>query len=50
MLAEGRGGLSAGYWWLVVSPGVAIALLVMSFNLIGDWLRLYLDPHYRNLA
>ena len=49
MLAEGRGGLSAGYWWLVVCPGVAIALLVMSFNLIGDWLRLYLDPHYRNL-
>ncbi len=49
MLAEGRGGLVAGYWWLVVFPGVAIALLVMSFNVIGDWLRLYLDPHYRNL-
>jgi len=49
MLSEGRGGLLAGYWWLIVSPGVAIALLVMSFNLIGDWLRLYLDPHYRNI-
>ena len=49
MLAEGRGGLTAGYWWLVVAPGAAIALLVMSFNLIGDWLRLYLDPYYRNL-
>ncbi len=49
MLSEGRGGLVAGYWWLVVFPGAAIALLVMSFNLIGDWLRVYLDPHYRNL-
>lgn len=49
MLSEGRGGLIAGYWWLVVFPGVAIALLVMSFNVIGDWLRIYLDPHYRNL-
>jgi peptide/nickel transport system permease protein len=49
MLSEGRGGLLSGYWWLVIFPGVAIALLVISFNVIGDWLRLYLDPHYRNL-
>ena len=49
MLSEGRGGLLAGYWWLIVFPGVAIALLVISFNLIGDWLRVYLDPHYRHL-
>lgn len=49
MLSEGRGGLLAGYWWLIVFPGVAIALLVMSFNLIGDWLRLYLDPYYRHI-
>ncbi len=50
MLSEGRGGLTAGYWWLVVFPGGAISLLVMSFNIIGDWLRLYLDPHYRNIG
>ncbi|MBI5969007.1 MAG: ABC transporter permease [Deltaproteobacteria bacterium] len=49
MLSEGRGGLLAGYWWLIVFPGVAIAFLVMSFNLMGDWLRLYLDPHYRHI-
>jgi len=49
MLTEGRAGLLAGYWWLVIFPGVAIALLVISFNLIGDWLRIYLDPHYRHL-
>lgn len=49
MLSEGRGGLIAGYWWLVIFPGVAIAMLVMSFNVMGDWLRLKLDPNYRNL-
>jgi len=49
MLSEGKEGLMAGYWWLVIFPGVAIALLVMSFNLVGDWLRLHLDPHYRDL-
>jgi peptide/nickel transport system permease protein len=49
MLSEGRGGLLAGYWWLVIFPGVAIALLVTSFNVIGDWLRRYLDPFYRNI-
>jgi peptide/nickel transport system permease protein len=49
MLSEGRGGLLAGYWWLVIFPGIAIALLVTSFNVIGDWLRRYLDPFYRNI-
>jgi peptide/nickel transport system permease protein len=49
MLAEGRGGLLAGYWNLVLFPGFAIALLVLSFNLLGDWLRVHLDPHFRNL-
>src|SRR4030043_43608 len=32
MLTEGRGGLLAGDWWVVIFPGVAIALLVTSFN------------------
>jgi peptide/nickel transport system permease protein len=49
MLSEGRGGLMAGYWWLILFPGLAIGLLVISFNIIGDWLRLHLDPNYRNL-
>lgn len=49
MLADGKGGLYTGHWWLIVFPGVAIAMLVMSFNLIGDWLRLRLDPHFRYL-
>ena len=49
MLSEGRGGLFTGYWWLVVFPGVAIGLFVISFNMIGDWFRIRLDPNYHYL-
>jgi len=45
MLSEGKAGLFTGQWWLIVFPGVAIALLIVSFNLLGDWLRYRLDPH-----
>ena len=37
-------------WWLVVIPGMAIFLVVMSLNFIGDWLRDRLDPRLRQLA
>jgi peptide/nickel transport system permease protein len=49
MLSEGRGGLLAGYWWLIAFPGLAIGLLVLSFNLLGDWLRLRFDPYFRKI-
>jgi peptide/nickel transport system permease protein len=32
------------WWWLTVAPGVAIALSVFAFNLLGDGLRDWLDP------
>ena len=34
-------------WWLVMSPGIAITIAVLSFNLFGDALRDYLDPKLR---
>ncbi len=34
-------------WWIWLYPGVAIALLVMAFNFIGDGLRDLLDPRLR---
>jgi peptide/nickel transport system permease protein len=37
-----------GYWWLAVFPGVAIMLTVLSLNILGDWLRDFLDPRLRN--
>jgi peptide/nickel transport system permease protein len=44
MLAESRNELLAGRWWLAVFPGTAIMLTVLSFNILGDWLRDFLDP------
>ena len=49
MLADGKKGLMAGYWWLTVLPGTCIMLLVLSANLLGDWLRVKLDPQLRQL-
>jgi peptide/nickel transport system permease protein len=49
MLADGKKGLMAGYWWLTVLPGTGIMLLVLSANLLGDWLRVKLDPQLRQL-
>ena len=48
MLAESRDQLLGGYWWLAVFPGVAIMLTVLSLNILGDWLRDFLDPRLRN--
>ena len=49
MLADGKKGLMAGYWWLTVFPGVCIVLMVLAANLLGDWLRVKLDPQLRQL-
>src|SRR6476469_3886395 len=49
MLADGKKGLMVGYWWLTVFPGLCIMLMVLSANLLGDWLRVKLDPQLRQL-
>lgn len=43
MLAEGREYLELAPW-LATFPGLAIALTVFGINVVGDWLRDYLDP------
>ena len=43
MLAESRDYLNVA-WWMSVFPGAALTLTVLSVNLLGDWLRDYLDP------
>ena len=48
MVADGRGHI-AGAWWLSVVPGLAILLVVLAFNLFGDWLRDWLDPRLRQM-
>jgi peptide/nickel transport system permease protein len=42
ILADGRGFITQA-WWLGVFPGLAIMLVVLSINFIGDWIRDALD-------
>lgn len=44
MVAAGRDYILTGQWWMYTFPGVAIMLTVLGINVIGDWLRDYLDP------
>jgi len=46
MVADGRDNVLTA-WWLSLFPGLAILLVVMSLNLMGDWLRDFLDPKLR---
>ena len=47
MINSGNNFLYSGEWWLVVFPGLALVLLCMSVNLLGDWLRDALNPKLR---
>ena len=42
-LSDGRLYLATS-WWVTAFPGLAITFTVLSINLVGDWLRDYLDP------
>lgn len=47
MLLEGK-GIMRQAWWVAVFPGVAITLVVLSFNVLGDGLRDVLDPRTKS--
>lgn len=46
MLAGARDYLQDA-WWLATFPGLALMLTILSINVVGDWLRDYLDPRLR---
>jgi peptide/nickel transport system permease protein len=48
MIADGRDYITSA-WWVSFFPGLAILLVVLAFNLVGDWLRDTLDPRLRQL-
>ncbi|MFC1919745.1 ABC transporter permease [Chloroflexota bacterium] len=48
MVAEGRSLIGVA-WWISIMPGLAIMLMVLSFNWLGDWLREVLDPKLRQV-
>ena len=49
MLAESRDHIFAKRWWMPFFPGMAILLTVLAFNIVGDWLRDYLDPRLKEV-
>ena len=44
LIRNGNNFLFSGEWWITVFPGVALVMLVLSVNLLGDWLRDALNP------
>ncbi len=47
LIAVGNDFLYSGEWWIAIFPGLALALLVLNVNLLGDWLRDALNPKLR---
>jgi peptide/nickel transport system permease protein len=47
LIRIGNEFLFSGEWWITIFPGVALILLVLSVNLLGDWLRDALNPKLR---
>lgn len=48
MIAKGREYIRIA-WWIPFFPGLALALVCLSFNVLGDWLREVLDPKLRQI-
>jgi len=49
MVAAGRSYVDTA-WWVTMFPGLAILLVVLAFNFMGDWLRDYFDPKLRQIS
>jgi len=47
LIRIGNDFLFSGEWWVTIYPGVALVLMVLSINLLGDWLRDALNPRLR---
>ncbi len=47
LIRIGNEYLFSGFWWIVIFPALVLALLVLSVNLLGDWLRDALNPKLR---
>ena len=48
LIASGRNYIVSA-WWIILWPGLLLMLVVLSFNMLGDWLREVLDPKLRQL-
>jgi len=47
LIRVGNDFLFSGEWWITIFPGAALVIMVLSINLLGDWLRDALNPRLR---
>jgi len=47
LIRIGNDFLFSGEWWITIFPGAALVIMVLSINLLGDWLRDALNPKLR---
>ncbi|MCX7374873.1 MAG: ABC transporter permease [Alphaproteobacteria bacterium] len=47
LIRFGNDYLFSGEWWITIFPGLALIIMVLSVNLLGDWLRDALNPKLR---
>ena len=47
LIRVGQQFLFSGEWWILFFPALALVLLALSINLLGDWLRDALNPKLR---
>jgi peptide/nickel transport system permease protein len=47
LIRVGNDFLFSGEWWITIFPGVSLVIMVLSVNLLGDWLRDALNPKLR---
>ena len=49
ILMEGKSAMGVG-WWVILFPGLAILITVMSFNLLGEYLRDRINPRLKEIG
>jgi peptide/nickel transport system permease protein len=47
LIRVGNAFLLSGEWWIAIFPGLALLILVLAVNLLGDWLRDAINPKLR---
>lgn len=47
LIRIGNDFLFSGQWWITIFPGLALVIMVLAVNLLGDWLRDALNPKLR---
>ncbi len=44
LITAGFEYIFSGSWWITILPGILLVLLILVINLLGDWVRDYLNP------